>query len=253
MASEINCSETVSTDTKSGQPKTLVFLHGLFGKVTNWESTRNFFKKKYRVGAVDFVLYDPKAPYQNVQSLTQSTLRFMDQHKIAICVLFGNSLGGHVALNLALNYPERVAALILTGSAGLIERNYSMIAVNPDREYIEQRIGEVFYDQSFSTDERVQEALDILQYNRNKLRLIKLTRSSRRLNMFEHLPEVKPPVLLVWGRQDMVTPLDIGKIFESRIPRAKLFVIDKCGHAPNIEKPDELNIAAEAFFKEIGY
>ncbi len=253
MASKINCPEAVQIDTNSGSPKTLVFLHGLFGKISNWESTWNFFKGKYRVGAVDFVLYDPKAPYQNIQSLTQLTLQFMDQHKITICVLFGNSLGGHVALNFALNYPERVAALVLTGSAGLIERNFSMLSVNPNREYVMQRIGEVFYDQSFSTEERVGEALDILQYNRNKLRLIKLTRSSRKLNMFDHLPELQPPTLLVWGRQDKITPPEIGKVFVDRIPHAKLFFIDNCGHAPNIEKPDELNLASEVFLKEIGY
>src|SRR3990167_4060496 len=253
MASEITCPDPSAIDPQTGQPKTLVLLHGLFGRITNWESTWTYFKDKYRITAVDFDLYNPKAPYQSVQSLTDLTLRFMDQHQIARCVLFGNSLGGHVVLNLALKYPERVAAMVLTGSAGLIERGDSAVPANPNLEYLSKRTKEVFYDQSLPTEKMLEEVHDVLQHNRNKLRLIKLARSSRMLNMLDHLSEIQCPTLLVWGKQDEITPPEIGTTFANKMPHAKLFFIDKCGHAPNIEKPEELNAASEDFLKEIGY
>jgi pimeloyl-ACP methyl ester carboxylesterase len=71
--------------------------------------------------------------------------------------------------------------------------------------------------------------------------------------MYDHLPEIDTPALLVWGNQDRITPPEVGRTFVERMPRARLFFIDQCGHAPNIEKPDELNAASEEFLKEIGY
>lgn len=253
MASEITCPEKAEIDPQTGQVKTLVLLHGLFGRVTNWEVTWDYFRDKYRLAAVDFDLYNPKAPYQSVRTLTDLTVAYMNEQGISRAAVFGNSLGGHVALNLALKHPERVVALVLTGSAGLVERGYSLVPSKPTRDYAKQRISEVFYDQSFCTQERLEEVHDVIQSNRNKLRIIKLARSSRSLNMFDHLPEISPPTLLVWGNQDEITPPDTAQTFLGRMPNAKICCIEACGHAPNIEKPHELNVAAEAFLKEIGY
>ena len=53
------------------------------------------------------------------------------------------------------------------------------------------------------------------------------------------LPGVRTPTLLVWGREDAITPLDSGEIYQRAIPRARLTVLEHCGHMPEMEKPAE--------------
>jgi pimeloyl-ACP methyl ester carboxylesterase len=53
------------------------------------------------------------------------------------------------------------------------------------------------------------------------------------------LPGIRTPTLLVWGREDAITPIDSGEIYQRAIPRSRLVVIENCGHMPEMEKPAE--------------
>jgi pimeloyl-ACP methyl ester carboxylesterase len=134
-----------------------------------------------------------------------------------------------------------------------VDEGYDKAPRNPDAEYVRYKAKEIFYDRKFVSEDLIAWVLEILKSNRNKLRLLKVAHSSKRLNMADHLPKIKAPTLLVWGKQDQITPPEAGQTFAEKMPNARLLFIDKCGHAPNIEKPDELNAAAEDFLKEIGY
>jgi pimeloyl-ACP methyl ester carboxylesterase len=234
--------------------RALVLFHGFFGDVSNWAATVARFQRRYRVLPIGFQLYRRDSPYHTVASLTRAACEEMDRLGLEEAVLFGNSMGGQIALNVALEQPHRVAGLVLTGSAGLMERNLADHApLDPPRDYIRGKVEQVFFDPRHATDEIVDEVQGILRDNRNKLRLVKLARSLRAFNMHDRLREIAAPTLLVWGKQDSITPVEVGEIFAERLPRAQLFVLDRCGHAPNIEQPEELNRLAEQFLVEIGY
>jgi pimeloyl-ACP methyl ester carboxylesterase len=234
--------------------RALVLFHGFFGDVSNWTATIERFQGRYRVLPVGFDLYKRDAPYHTVDSLARAACDEMDRLGLEQAVLFGNSMGGQVALKLALEEPRRVAGLVLTGSAGLLERNLADHApLDPSRDYIRRKVEQVFFDPRHATDEIVDEVHGVLRENRNKLRMVKLARSLRACNMRDHLPEITAPTLLVWGRQDSITPVEVGEIFARRLPQARLHVLDRCGHAPNIEQPEALNRLAEEFLAEIGY
>jgi pimeloyl-ACP methyl ester carboxylesterase len=234
--------------------RALVLFHGFFGDVSNWAATIERFQERYRVLPVGFQLYGRDAPYHTVASLTRAACEEMDRLGLEQAVLFGNSMGGQIALNVAIEQPRRVAALVLTGSAGLMERNLADHApLDPPREYIRGKVEQVFFDPRHATDEIVDQVQDILRDNRNKLRLVKLARSLREFNMLDRLSAITAPTLLVWGKQDSITPVEVGEVFARRMPQARMFVLDNCGHAPNIEQPEELNRLAEEFLAEIGY
>ena len=234
--------------------RALVLFHGFFGDVSNWSATVERFERRYRVLPIGFQLYKRDSPYHSVASLTRAACEEMDRLGLEEAVLFGNSMGGQVALNVALEQPHRVAGLVLTGSAGLMERNLADHApLDPPREYIRGKVEQVFFDPRHATDEIVDEVQGILRDNRNKLRLVKLARSVREFNLHDRLPAITAPTLLVWGKQDSITPVEVGEIFAQRLPRARMFVLDRCGHAPNIEQPEELNRLTEEFLAEIGY
>ncbi len=240
---------TVPTETRW-----LVMLHGMMGNVSNWNSTRDYFSDTYRVLPVAFPLFETDSPYHNVDTLTDFVEKRMSQRGIRDSVIFGNSMGGQIALQYAIRHPARVAGLVLTGSAGLLERGMaSQAPLKPSRAWIRDRVRELFYDDVHVTEELVDEVLDILSTNRNKLRLVKLARALREKTMEEDLPTIKVPTLLVWGRDDTVTPVEVGQMFADCMPNARLHVLDECGHAPNIEQPDRFNALAETFLEEIGY
>jgi pimeloyl-ACP methyl ester carboxylesterase len=234
--------------------RALVLFHGFFGDVSNWSATIERFQGRYRVLPVGFDLFRTDSPYHTIASLTGAACEEMDRLGLEKAVLFGNSMGGQVALNVALEQPRRVAGLVLTGSAGLMERNLADHApLDPPREFIRRKVEQVFFDPRHATDEIVDEVQRVLRDNRNKLRLVKLARSLRAFNMHDRLPAITAPTLLVWGKQDSITPLEVGEVFARRLPNARMFVLDRCGHAPNIEQPEELNRLAAEFLAEIGH
>lgn len=234
--------------------QTLVLLHGLMGHASNWAATVTHFQGRYRVLPLTFDTCGEDQPYHTLESLTEATCEAMDRHGVERAVLFGNSMGGQIALKVALTAPQRVAGLVLAGSAGLLERSLAdNPPLNPSRDYVRAKVREVFFDERHVTDERLDEIERMLCGVRNKLRLVKLARSLRACNLHAHLPEVAAPTLLVWGQQDTITPIDTAQVFAERLPNARLRVLDQCGHSPNIEWPDKFNRLAEEFLIEIGY
>ena len=83
--------------------------------------------------------------------------------------------------------------------------------------------------------------------NRGKvIKILALAKSAIRHNMSEDLPKMKNKTAIIWGKQDSVTPPKVAEDFDSLLPNSELFWIDKCGHAPMMELPNEFN---EAMFK----
>jgi pimeloyl-ACP methyl ester carboxylesterase len=65
------------------------------------------------------------------------------------------------------------------------------------------------------------------------------------------LHQIKAPTLLIWGKQDIVTPPFAGEKFHELIKNSRLVFIDQCGHAPMMEHPEEFNRHLEAFLQEV--
>jgi pimeloyl-ACP methyl ester carboxylesterase len=76
-------------------------------------------------------------------------------------------------------------------------------------------------------------------------------KSAIRHNLSDKLHEIKAPTLLVWGRQDIITPPFVGEKFKELIPHAQLFFIEECGHAPMMEHPETFNKLLEDFLDAV--
>ena len=88
--------------------------------------------------------------------------------------------------------------------------------------------------------------------NREKvLRVVSLAKSALRHNMRDDLEKLKMPVLLIWGKNDNITPAFVGEEFKKHLPHAELHLIDKCGHAAMMECPDEFNNILDNFLKHL--
>lgn len=225
----------------SGQP--LILLHGLMGDLSNLVSVLEYFSSVgYRVIVPKLPIYTLPIINTNVKSLVTYLKDFIEYKKFDEVVLFGNSLGGHVALYFTKHYPELVKALVLTGSSGLYEKSLgNTYPKRGNKDYIRSKVQEVFYDPNVASEELIETVIDTVNDRGKVIRTLALAKSAIRHNMAKDLPTFTMPTCIIWGRNDKVTPPEVGDEFHKLLPNSDLFWIDKCGHAAMMEHPKEFN------------
>jgi 2-hydroxy-6-oxonona-2,4-dienedioate hydrolase len=120
-----------------------------------------------------------------------------------------------------------------------------------DYEYIRKKTELTFYDPKTATKELVDEVYSITNNRLKAIKIIALAKSAIRNNLGEELNQIKQPTLLVWGNNDTITPPFVGREFNKLIPNSELHFVDKCGHAPMMEVPDEFNAILHGFLKKL--
>jgi pimeloyl-ACP methyl ester carboxylesterase len=229
---------------------TIIFLHGLLGNLSNWTAAAEYFRKLgFPVSVPEMPLYD-----EHREPILDYLVSWLDQYSrdLGELVPVGNSLGGHVAVLFAHRFPERVRALVLTGSSGLYENN--ALGSFPRRHsytYIRDKVQGVFHPRFKAEPALVDEVFATVNNNRKCFRIIKTARTAQRNYVLRELPEITRPVLLLWGREDAITPPSTAEEFAALLPDARLVWLEECGHAPMMEKPAEFNAAVLDFLEEI--
>jgi len=234
----------------NGKSKPLVMLHGMFGGLSNFDPLLEEFGG-YHVFVPEIPLYEFPRVKLTIPVITDWLRKQLVSHHISDPVLLGNSMGGHIALEYARKYPGSACGLVLTGSSGLMENDFG--ASRPkryDREYIKERASLTFYE-DLVTDTIIDEILDVLSDPEKLGRLLKLARSTHSYNMEDELKHIKQPTLLVWGRNDRITPPEVAETFLEKLPRATLKWIDRCGHAPMMERPAEFADYLKDFLQKL--
>ena len=220
----------------------LVLLHGLLGTLSNFTGIVAKFGDTHNIIFPILPIFDLSLKNSGLGGLLKYIEDFIEYKNFFNINLLGNSLGGHLAQLYTLKHPDRVDALILTGSSGLFEN--AMGSTFPKRgnyEYIKNKAEDTFYDPKVATKELVDELFEAVNDRNKAIRIIITAKSAIRHNLSDKLSQIRCPTLLVWGKQDGVTPLFVGEKFNELICNSKLVVIDKCGHAPMMEKPDDFN------------
>ena len=234
----------------SGEP--LVLLHGLFGALSNFRNLIDYFRHHNRVIVPMLPLLEMDILHTSVGGLAKYVNKFLEGMDLSGVHLLGNSLGGHVALLHTLKNPDRIKSLILTGSSGLFENGMGdSYPKRGDYEYIKKKTELTFYDPKTATKELVDEVYSITNNRLKAIKIIALAKSAIRNNLGEELNQIKQPTLLVWGNNDTITPPFVAREFNRLIPNSELHFVDKCGHAPMMEVPDEFNAILHKFLKKL--
>jgi hypothetical protein len=229
-----------------GQP--LMLLHGLFGALSNFSDLIEKFRTTHKVIVPILPLFDLDILHTSVTGLAKHVTQFIEHKDYQNIHLLGNSLGGHVGLVYVLQHPERVKSLTLTGSSGLFENAMGdSYPKRGDYEYIKNKTAETFYDPAVATPALVDEVFEITRNRLKVIKIIALAKSAIRNNLGEELNQIKVPTCLIWGKNDTVTPPFVAEEFHKLIPHSELHFIDKCGHAPMMEVPEEFNIVLSSF------
>lgn len=237
---------------EEGQGEPLVLLHGLFGALSNFKDLLEHFKQYNKVVIPMLPLFDLGILDTTVGGLAKFVHKFIEARDYRQIHLLGNSLGGHVGLVYALKHPERIKSIILTGSSGLFENGMGeTYPKRGDYEYIRQKTELTFYDPKVATKELVDEVFEIVNNRIKAIKIIALAKSAIRNNLGEELRNIKAPTCLIWGQNDSITPPFVGEEFNKLIPHSELHFIDKCGHAPMMEVPDEFNRILQDFLSRL--
>ncbi|NQY05882.1 MAG: alpha/beta hydrolase [Flavobacteriaceae bacterium] len=226
-----------------GEGTPIVILHGLMGGLSNFDGVTDFFPEKgYKVVIPELPIYTMSLLKTNVKNYADFLEEFLTHKEYKDVIVLGNSLGGHIGLLHSKLYPEKVKALVITGSSGLYESAMGdSYPKRSDYELIKKKSQDVFYDPAVATKEIVDEVYATVN-DRNKLiRTLAIAKSAIRHNMAKDLPNMKQPTCIIWGKNDTVTPPEVAEEFHELFPDSDLFWIDKCGHAAMMEHPVTFN------------
>ncbi len=237
---------------EEGEGEVLLLLHGLMGALSNWETVINEFKNRYKVVIPMLPIYDMPLLNTGVKGLANFVHKFLKHKKYENVVLLGNSLGGHVALVFAINHQDRIKAMVLTGSSGLYENSFGgSFPKRENYEFIKEKVEFTFYDPATATKELVDEVYETVNDRAKVIKILAMAKSAIRHNMAKELKKIKLPVSLIWGKNDKITPPEVAEEFNTLLPQSELTWIDKCGHAPMMEQPEEFNVILNRFLEKI--
>ena len=239
---------------EAGKGRPVIFCHGLFGGVFNIDTVCKELSKNYRFLMPFLPMYDMALKDCTVRKLGDYIETFIEDLELNEAVAIGSSMGGGALLHYASKTGNKLNGLILCGSSGLsnipLAKGYFK---RKNYDFISEATKDIFFDRTVPSPEMIRDVFNAIQSNEIVLRSIRFTKSATKHLMHHELPKIHVPVLLVWGKQDPITPVEIAPLFQELLPDARLRVIDKCGHVPAQEKPYHFLENFFEFVKKINY
>jgi 4,5:9,10-diseco-3-hydroxy-5,9,17-trioxoandrosta-1(10),2-diene-4-oate hydrolase len=252
----------------------VIMLHGGGPGASGWSNFgRNLpvFAERFRTLLVDQPCYGrsdkPELDKDYFSFSADAVAALMAELGIERAHLLGNSLGGGTAVRMALNHPDKVGKLLLMGPGGVsvnlfapdptegIKRLFEFgAAPEPAKEQLRAFLAVMAYDQSIVTDELVEERWASATDPETRLGNARMAASfadpawAEDAMLWREAHRITQPVLLTWGREDRVNPLDGALVALKTIPDARLHVFPHCGHWAQTEQADEFNRLAVDFF-----
>ncbi|MFP4134742.1 MAG: alpha/beta fold hydrolase [Halothece sp.] len=231
-----------------GFDSSLMEFRRLFPKLT--PITETFAVDFFGFGLTDRPLDIPVTP-ENIKAHLHS---FWQQLIKRPMILIGASMGGAVAIDFALTYPEIVHKLVLLDSAGfaggpamgkLMIPPLDRLATSFLRNVkVRQKISEnAYYDRRFASEDALYCSMLHLAHPNWSKALISFTKSGGYNFLSSRISQITQPTLIIWGEEDKILGTKDATKFEKTIPNSKLVWIPESGHVPHLEKPD---LTAEA-------
>ncbi|AWT53828.1 alpha/beta fold hydrolase [Mycolicibacterium smegmatis] len=246
---------------EAGDGPPLLLLHGSGPGVTGWRNYRGnlaFFAQHFRCLVLEFPGFGVSDDFGGHPMLDaqKAAVVFADALGLEQMDIIGNSMGGGVGINFAINHPDRVRRLVTIGgigtnlfSPGPSEgiRLLQEFTEDPTRARLIDWLNSMVYDPALVTDELIEErwalatdpeTLESARRMYGKAAFAAMMTMMRNADFplpWAIMHKVKAPTLLAWGRDDRVSPLDMALIPMRTIPNAELHVFPNCGHWVMIE------------------
>jgi len=250
---------------EAGDGPALILLHGISASHAVWARTIPAFANRWRVVAPDLPGHGgsgkPDAPY--TPDFYAGVIRSLGRELgIDEAVVVGNSLGGQVAMEIALSYPRWTRGLVLAappGGYGRLMRGVGWTLGNVAgtrimRAALPWALDLCFWDpyaDACDTSQRLlSERLEADDFP-GFARAVALSIAGAMATGIPVLAELTLPILVVWGRDDRLVSLAESRRLLRDVDHARLVVLERCGHLPMLERPDEFNHRLTDFLREV--
>jgi pimeloyl-ACP methyl ester carboxylesterase len=225
----------------------ILLVHGSGGDHTLWSYQVKGLREAFSVAALDLNGHG-RSPFREGNGLstyTEDVLAVLERLS-GRAFLVGHSLGGAIALNVALHYPDRIGGLGLIGTG-------AHLRVLPELLELLQRdfeaAVELILDWAFAKKPEpklLAKAREQMRRNGQKTLLRDLLTCDS-FDVMDKLGQIGVPTLIVCGREDKLTPVKYSEYLRDHIPNASLKVIEGAGHMVMLEQPEQLNQAIREF------
>lgn len=247
-----------------GQGEPLLLIMGLGASTLSWSEQIPTFSREFRVIAFDnrgAGRSDKPAVRYTIALFADDTAGLMDALDIDSAHVYGQSMGGFIAQELALRRPQRVRTMVLGSTscggreavAGSPENLavIGMMNVLTPREAAEKGLP-LLYSEEFiarNHDALIQRSLREAELRPPPDAFGRQVQAAVRHNTFDRLPDIRCPTLVITGSDDKVVPADNSHILAKRIPGAELAFLPGAGHGYPVEKAAESNATVLEFLR----
>jgi 3-oxoadipate enol-lactonase len=264
MSMKVKANEISINCEIKGKGDNLVLIHGAGDNLNMWYHQVPVFSKRYRV-----ITYDvrgsgksasPEGEY-SISLFARDAYELMKALKVSQAYFLGYSMGGRIALQLALDHPEMVKALILANSSvGLtpptpeaIERRKMIIGLLEKKDM--KSFAEMMTVAAFSPDFKTRNPAEFDRYMKVKMQnkpegITRLMGALATPSPPPDLSKIKCPVLIIVGEHDSYMSVEQGKLAQQAIAGSELVILPT-GHAAAIEAPDKFNAAVLDFLSRV--
>ncbi len=250
--------------TSGSEGTAVILIHGIGDAVETWRSNINVLAEHHRVYALDIVGFghSDKPPIQPSLSFgAQFVSDFMETQHIERASVIGNSMGGGISLQFAIQFPDKLEKLVVESGAALgkgLATFFHLFSIpiigelltRPSRWGTAWLLRRVAYDPALITDELVELYYQLCKLPGAQRSFLSTLRvgvnfSGQRPRfvrpIVDNLDKITCPTLIIWGKQDRVIPVAHAQIAKNGIPNAELHILDPCGHEPHFERPNDFN------------
>lgn len=255
----------------AGEGEPLLLLHGLGASLMAWATNIEPLSQRFSVYAIDIPGHgdSDKPDLDYLMPTAVNFIRgFMEALDIERASFAGNSMGGMIALRIAVELPELVDRLVLVDTAGLgrdlawFIRAMSLplvgeIIENPSPRNTRLLLKRIFHDPSLAPDSLIREIHRTRVLPGSKRAILRIIRGAIGLRglhskwiMTDELEQLNSPILIVWGAQDRIIPVSHATNAAQIAPQVSLSIFEECGHWPQMEKGNEFNRVVLDFLTE---
>lgn len=244
----------------------ILLIHGTASSLHTWDGWTKSLKSTNKVVRLDLPAFGLTGPFSNrdykISHYVTFIREFLKELEISKINLVGNSLGGQIALQFSIDYPQIVNKLILLDASGLptgqdrplifkIARNKigAFIIKNTLPKFIiKNNLEAVYFNDSMISPELIDRYYELSLRPGNRQAFI--DRANTEVEVLKNLQEIKSQTLILWGKHDKWIPMGNALKFKSMIPNNRLVILDQAGHIPMEELPEVSVQLVSDFLKE---
>ncbi len=240
----------------------VLMAHSLGCNLHMWDPQMQVLEADYRVVRLDMRGHGqsdvPAGPY-TLEELANDVIAVMDSQKIEKAHWVGLSVGGMIGQSLLLRYPQRIISAVLADTASsqpaaagpIWDARIQAVETNGLKSIVDATMERWFTSAGLKSGVAGMAAVKAQLAATSSEGYVACCHAIMKLNYIDQLPNVKVPVLLIVGAEDVATPVSGSQAMHEKLPNSQLTILDNASHISNVEQVDAFNEGLLSFLESV--